>query len=82
MKHFVLVCDYTIDDEHGVDIIGVRHTLKEAQRLLESQKEIEKKNAINNEYDYTEESQTSWSSYIEGDYCSNHIDLYIQEVEE
>jgi len=81
-KHFVVVFDYTVDDEHGVDIIGVRHTIEEAKELFEKQKVIESKNAENNGYDYTEVDETAWSSYIEGEYSKDHIDLYIQEVEE
>lgn len=78
-KHYVVFCDYSVDDEQGFSLIGVCHTPEEARELFEKQKIKEQKNASDNDYDIIEESDDCWSAYFDG-YNSDHIDLYIKEV--
>lgn len=65
-----------------MDIIGVKEKLENAKKIYQKQLKEEKQNAKNNNYDYIEEDLMSYSSYIDGEYLFNHIDLYIGEVEE
>lgn len=81
-KYFVVICNYSIEGESGVDIIGVKEKLEDAKKIYQKQLKEEKQNAKNNNYDYIEEDLMSYSSYIDGEYLFNHIDLYIEEVEE
>ena len=81
--YFIIVCGYCInDDESGIDIIGVKEDFEKAKELYQKQLGTEKQNAENNGYDCIDESPTSFSAYEEGYYEGNHIDLYIERVED
>lgn len=79
MKHYIVLCDYCIDGESGVEIIGVRHSKSEAIALYKEQLKTERKNAGNNGYDCIDEVADRFDAYVDGDYCMNHISLYIDE---
>lgn len=81
-EYFVIVCGYCIDGESGIDIIGVKDDLTAAEKVYKEQLKTEKKNAYNNNYDTIDEDELSFSAYIDGYYTENHIDLYVQRVEE
>lgn len=81
-NYYIVICGYCIDGESGVDIIGVKENLESAQELYNKQLLKEKENAKTNDYDVIDEDENSFSAYIDGDYMENHIDLYIQKVEE
>ena len=80
--YYVVICGYNIDGESGIDIIGVKENFEEAKKLYQEQLIQEEQNAENNGYDCIDKDETSFSAYIDGDYMENHIDLYIQKVEE
>ena len=81
-EYYVIVCDYCVDGESGTSIIGVKEDFEAAQELYNKQLLKEKENAETNDYDTIDENENSFSAYIDGDYMENHIDLYIEEVEE
>lgn len=76
-EYYVIICGYCIDGESGIDVIGVKENLYEAKKVYQEQLEIEKRNAINNNYDTIVEDELYFSACIDGDYLENHIDLYI-----
>lgn len=80
--YYVVICEYNVDGENGVDIIGIREDFEEAKILYQEQLTQEEQNAENNGYDYIDKDETSFTAYIDGDYMENHISLYIQKVEE
>lgn len=80
--YFVIICDWCVDGESGLDIISIKENFESAKKVYQQQLKKERQNAENNAYDCIVEDATSFSAYSEGDYSENHIDLYIKKVEE
>ena len=81
MKHYIVICEYCVCGECGVDIIGVRHTEEEALALYNEQLPIERKCAEENGYDVTEETEKYFVACEDSNYCDEHINLYIEKSE-
>lgn len=81
-EYYIIICGYCIDGESGIDVISIKESLSEAEKVYKEQLNIEKKNAINNSFDTIEEDELSFSAYINGEYSENHIDLFIQKIEQ
>lgn len=80
-KHYAVCLDSAIDDEHEFEIIGVYHTPEKAKEVFEAQKAKEQENVEYNGLDVIEEDDTSFSAYLDGNYNSDHIDIFIKTVE-
>lgn len=79
MKHYVVLCEYCVDGESGVDVIGVRHTKEEAQALFKDQIPVTRKEAQSNYYDEIEEYEAGFVTFKSGNYCLDHIVLFIEK---
>ncbi len=80
-KHYVVCLDAATDGECEFEIIGVYHTPERAKEVFEAQKAKEQENIEDNNLDVIEESDTCFSAYLDGDYDSDHIDIFIKTVE-
>lgn len=88
---YAVTCEWIINGESGVSLLGITTNLSKAQEIMHKQIEEEKKNSwianispeyIGNDdnYSFTEElSDTQWSFYKRGHYCVKHTDITIQE---
>ena len=79
-SHYVVVLDWATEDDSDVQILGVAHTLDDAEKIFNEQIEEEKKIAADNGYDIDEDSGTVFCAGIMGYWRDNHITLYIQGV--
>lgn len=80
-KHYVVCLDAATDGEHEFEIIGVYHNPKKAKDVFEAKKAEEQENVEGNNLDIIEEDDTSFSAYLDGNYDSDHIDIFIKTVE-
>ena len=80
MKHYVLVLDWATNDEENVEILGVRHTLEEAEELFKMHFDAERQLAEEKGYVINEDSKGCFDAQEEGFYSTEHTKLYIQEV--
>lgn len=80
MKHYVLVLDWATNYEEDVNIIGVFHTLEDAERLYKETLSNERKLAEEKGYEVETDDNVCFTAYEEGNYMTEHTRLYIQEV--
>jgi hypothetical protein len=82
MKHYVVILNWATEDESGIEIIGVRHNLEDAQTLFEQKKITEKAIAKENGWQTIIDDADCFEAYVEGYYDNGHSSLYIQEVDD
>lgn len=81
MKHYVILCDWAMNDAEGVDITAVAHTLEEAKAIFAEKVVDEKKYAEENSWEIFEDTDVVFDAGEEGYYAAEHAHFYIQEVE-
>ena len=81
MKHYVVILNWARDYEGATDVLGVTHTLQEAQAIFNEQLVQERQFAEQNGYDIDTDTDTMFDAGEMGYWCRDHITLYIQEVE-
>lgn len=83
MKHYVVVYDYAIDGvcEAGIEIVAVKHTLKEAKEILAEKVVDERKYAKENGWEILCDSDIEFDAGEEGNYNAEHSCFYIKEVD-
>ena len=79
MEHYVVILDWATNDEESVEILGVFHTLEEAEKMYKSHLDYEYKLAEEKGY-IVEEDFNSFVAYADGYYAAEHTRLYIQGV--
>ena len=80
MQHDVIVHDWASDSESGVTILGVAHSLEDAQEIFNAALEDEKQYAEENDFTIYDDCETVFDAGEEGFYNNNHTNLYIQMV--
>lgn len=81
MKHYVVLCDWAINDTEGVSITAVAHSLEEAKEIFAEKVVDEKKYAEDNCWEIFENTDIEFDAGEEGYYATEHAHFYIQEVE-
>lgn len=80
MKHYVILCDWAINDAEGVSITAVAHSLEEAKEIFAEKVVDEKKYAEDNNWEIFIDTDTCFDAGEMGYYASEHAHFYIQEV--
>ena len=81
MKHYVVIVDWATQDDEGVDIVGVAHTIDEAKEIFQKRLIIERDLANEHEYEITDDCETLFEAGEMGYWRDDHIILYIEEVQ-
>lgn len=81
MKHWVILCDWAINDAEGVDITAVTHSLEEAKAIFAKVVVDEKKYAEDHGWEIFVDTDRCFDAGEEGFYAVEHTHFYIQEVE-
>lgn len=81
MKHYVVLCDWAMNDAEGVDITGVAHSLEEAKEIFAKAVVDEKKYAEDNNWVIFQDIDVEFDAGEEGYYAAEHARFYIQGVE-
>lgn len=77
-SHYVIVLDWATEEDEGVQILGVAHTLDDAEKIFNEQIVEEKRFAEENGYSIEEDTRHAFSAGIVGYWRDNHTTLYIQ----
>ena len=80
MEHYVVINEWATEDENGVTILGVAHSMEEAKRIFNENIDKERELAEENGYTIYEDDETTFDAGEEGFYITNHGSLYIQMV--
>lgn len=80
MRHYVVLCDWAMNDSEGVDITGVAHSLEEAKEIFAKTVVDEKKYAEDHDWEIYEDLDVCFDAGESGYYASEHVHFYIQEV--
>lgn len=80
MKHYVVVLDWATEEDAAIDILGVTHSIEEAQEIFNAQLLQERKFAEDNGYDIDEDNAVMFGAGKMGYWRDNHTMLYIQGV--
>ena len=81
MKHYVILCDWAVNDAEGVSITAVAHTFEEAKKIFAKAVIDEKKYAEENGWEVFEDTDTVFDAGESGFYAAEHAHFYIQEVD-
>ena len=79
-KHYVVVLDWAVEDDEGVAILGVTHTLEEAKKIFNENLQEQKGYAEQYGYEVYEDDDTIYEAGISGEWRKEHVALYIQGV--
>ena len=79
-EHYVVIIDWSKEDDYGIEILGVAHSMEEAKQIFNANIDKERGLAEENGYTIYEESETEFDAGIAGFYITNHGRLYIQKV--
>lgn len=79
-SHYVVVLDWATEEDEGVQIFGVSHTLDDAEKIFNEQVVEERKFAEENGYSIEDDIKHVFSAGIMGYWRDNHTTLYIQGV--
>lgn len=80
MKHYVVVLEWAAEYECGSNVIGVAHSLEDAKRIFKEIAIEEKEYAIEHGWIIYDDLPTVFEAGQDGNYITNHTNLYIQEV--
>lgn len=80
MTHYVVVLDWAVEDDEGVVILGVTHTLEEAQQIFNDNLPEQKGYTEEYGYEVYEDADVQYEAGLSGNWRKEHIALYIQEV--
>ena len=81
MKHYVVVLDWAVEDDEGVSILGVTHTLEEAKAIFNANLPEQRGYTEDGGYFVYEDTDVRYEAGVSGYWRTEHIALYIQEVE-
>jgi hypothetical protein len=83
MKHYVILCDWAVDNmgERGVNISSISHTLEEAKETFARVTFDEKQYAEEHGWVIYANTDTEFDAGEEGNYDAEHTHFYIEEVE-
>ena len=79
-SHYVIVLDWATEDDSNVHILGVAHTLDDAEKIFNEYIKEQKEIAEENGYEIDDDTKHMFSAGIMGFWRDNHIELYIQGV--
>lgn len=80
MKHYVVVLEWSTEEDCDSNVLGVAHSLEEAKQIFNDTVEKERELAENNGWEIYEDTDVIFDAGEDGYYCSNHSKLYIQGV--
>ena len=80
MTHYVVLLDWSSQDDCGASVIGVRHTFEEAKKLFRDTVKKEKEIIKNNGWEIYDDTNTCFDAGEDGYYAVNHSTIRIQEV--
>lgn len=81
MKHYVIILDWATNDEEGVRICGVCHSLRKAKEIFNRHLAEEKMIANSKGYIIWENRETLFEAGESGRWSEDHTKLYIEEVQ-
>lgn len=79
-KHYVVVLEWSTEDEEGVQILGVEHTFDEAKKIFDEYLVKEREFVEEHGYEIDEDTSCVFCAGIMGYWKDNHTTLYIQGV--
>lgn len=80
--HWVVVAEWCVDFEGGLDVIGVYHSEKAAKKAFKHRVDTDDRIvAKEHKYDVVDETETSFEAYIDGEYSTDHVSVSIIKVE-
>lgn len=80
MKHYVVILDWAMNDDEGVNICGVAHTFNEAKEIFAQYVADERELAEANGWNIEIDEDFGFEAYEGGYYAVAHTSLYIEEV--
>lgn len=80
MKHFIVINDWANKFESDVAILGVFHSMEEAQEIFDASVSDEKQYANEHGLTIYDDCATAFDAGEDGYYVSNHTRLYILQV--
>lgn len=79
-KHYVVVLDWAVEDDEGVSILGVTHTLEEAKEIFAANLPEQKGYTEEYGYEVYTDTDTEYDAGVSGEWRMEHTALYIQGV--
>lgn len=79
-KHYVVILDWAYDGDYGVEVMGVKHTLEEAQEVVKTVVNREKDSVIEDNLFIYADSENEFDAGEDGYYATNHIRVYVSIV--
>ena len=79
-SHYVIVLDWATEDDSNVQVLGVAHTLDDAEKIFDEYVEEQREISTENGYEIESDHKHAFSAGIMGYWRDNHIELYIQGV--
>ena len=80
MTHYVVVLDWTSEGDNGCNVLGVAHSLADAEAIFSDAVEDEKKMAEEYGWEIYVDCDLEFDAGEGGYYNNNHSRLFIQEV--
>lgn len=80
MKHYVVILDWAGNDDEGVRIFGITHTLDKAKKIFAEQITQEREIADQNGWVVETDTDVQFEAYEDGYHAIAHSKLYIEEV--
>ena len=80
MEHYVIINSWANEYENGVTILGVAHSIKEAESIFNEFLMDEKNYAEEHGWEIFEDSEVEFDAGENGYHASNHTRLYIQAI--
>lgn len=78
--HYVIVLESDTQDNHEVDIIGIAHSIEDAYKIFNEQREIEREIAADNEWTTYVDCRGMYEACPEYGHGEGYIRLWIQGV--
>lgn len=80
VEHYVVLLDWAIDYEGGVEVVGVAHNEDEAKKIFAECVEKERINARNKNFTIAEDTEDYFDSGQDGYWERKHITVSIKKI--
>ena len=80
MKHYVVVLDWAVEDDEGVVILGVTHTLEDAKKIFNDNLPEQKRYTEEYGYEVYTDTDEIYEAGVSGEWRTEHTALYIQGI--